>query len=309
MMVAALGGRGLHGAGAALLGVRELDRHRPGPRRGSTGPRAGGRREPARTPLPAHRRAGARRSCPPLPWHYSGDLLTVEYRTDPARHRRAPARGRRRSPTTTRTPARSPSSGPTGRAAATTAPSSLDPVRAQYRRPSSSCAAATRGQLCQPLPVHLGRQGLRAGARPPPGLPEEARLDPPVPPGDASGAAGPRLEPGGRFGMTLAAERPAPRRGDGDARAGPRRRTASSTRYPCCTTAGSPRIELDGTDSLAEVVTMSGVDVELGPACAGDADARAVRLAHRGADLHRARARCSAATCAPWAPPSPAGSP
>ena len=32
-----------------------------------------------------------------------------------------------------------------------------------------------------------------------------------------------------------------------------------------------PRIELDGVDSLAEVVTMSGVDVDLGPAWGGDA--------------------------------------
>ena len=31
---------------------------------------------------------------PPPPWHYSGDLLTVEYRTDPARVRRAAARAR-----------------------------------------------------------------------------------------------------------------------------------------------------------------------------------------------------------------------
>jgi hypothetical protein len=32
-----------------------------------------------------------------------------------------------------------------------------------------------------------------------------------------------------------------------------------------------PGIELDGRDSLAEVVTMSGVNVDLGPAYAGEA--------------------------------------
>ena len=31
---------------------------------------------------------------PSPPWHYSGDLLTVEYRTDPARVARAAARSR-----------------------------------------------------------------------------------------------------------------------------------------------------------------------------------------------------------------------
>ena len=33
-----------------------------------------------------------------------------------------------------------------------------------------------------------------------------------------------------------------------------------------------PRIECDGTDSLAELVTMHGRDVELGPAWAGTAE-------------------------------------
>jgi hypothetical protein len=32
-----------------------------------------------------------------------------------------------------------------------------------------------------------------------------------------------------------------------------------------------PRIELDGRDSVAEVVTMSGVNLDLGPAYAGSA--------------------------------------
>ncbi|HTT59812.1 MAG TPA: acetoacetate decarboxylase family protein, partial [Acidimicrobiales bacterium] len=84
------------------------------------------------------------------------------------------------------------------------------------------------------------------------------------------GQAGPRLEAGATFGMTLAAND---------------RRLAQAT----VTLAGEsdhngfvnahamlhhrwfPRIELDGRDSLDEVVTMSSVNVDLGPAYYGTA--------------------------------------
>ncbi len=65
----------------------------------------------------------------------------------------------------------------------------------------------------------------------------------------------------------------------------PWRATASSTPMPMLHHRWFPRIELDGVDSLAEVVTMSGVDVDLGPAWGGDATLEPVRLAHRGARL------------------------
>src|SRR5262245_35810146 len=54
---------------------------------------------------------------PEPPWHYSGDLLTVEYRTDPARV----AELLPGSPPPRGTPARCLSPGPTGSPAATTA--------------------------------------------------------------------------------------------------------------------------------------------------------------------------------------------
>jgi acetoacetate decarboxylase len=84
------------------------------------------------------------------------------------------------------------------------------------------------------------------------------------------GRAGPRLEPGGAFGMTLAAND---------------RRLAQATMTITgeCTTNGFvnghpmlhhrwfPRIELDDQDSLSEIVTMSGVNVDLGIAYRGSA--------------------------------------
>ena len=95
------------------------------------------------------------------------------------------------------------------------------------------------------------------------------------------GRAAPRA-PGGRFGMTLAA---------GDRRlaeatltlSGPVDTNGFVNALPMLHHRWFPGIELDGRDSLAEVVTMSGVDVDLGPAYGGAATLDALRLAHRGA--------------------------
>jgi acetoacetate decarboxylase len=84
------------------------------------------------------------------------------------------------------------------------------------------------------------------------------------------GQAGPRLAQGGMFGMTLAAS---------DRRLA----QATVTLHGESPTNGFvnghamlhhrwfPRIEFDDQDSLSEVVTMSGIDVELGPAYGGAA--------------------------------------
>ena len=81
---------------------------------------------------------------PPPPWHYSGDVLTIEYRTDPGERRGAAAATASTSPTTT--PARSRSSGPTGSRAATRARSSSIPCAPSTRSASSSCGARTSGE-------------------------------------------------------------------------------------------------------------------------------------------------------------------
>ena len=83
-------------------------------------------------------------------------------------------------------------------------------------------------------------------------------------------SVGPRLEAGGRFGMTLAA--------------GDRRLANATVTLQGEAAAGGfvnghamlhhrwfPAIELDGRDSMSEVVTMSGINVELGPVYAGEA--------------------------------------
>jgi acetoacetate decarboxylase len=87
----------------------------------------------------------------------------------------------------------------------------------------------------------------------------------------AVGKAGPRIAPGGKFAGTV---------GYHDRRivnAYVTLREPSDTNgfvngHPMVHSRYMPRIEGDGTDSYSELVTMSGRDVEVGPAWRGDAD-------------------------------------
>jgi acetoacetate decarboxylase len=219
--------------------------------------------------LPFPRTASGRASLlPPVPWHYSGDLLTVEYRTDPSAIANLLPDG-----VTLAHEDEDPgavafiwadwqSCGDDGTEL-------LDPVRSQYKEAFvvvrcrygeqlySRCVfiwvdkdfALVRGYL-QGYPKKLG----------------SIHQTRPV----ALGKAGPRLEAGGIFGMTLAAS---------DRRlaqatvtlTGPSPSNGFVNAHPMLHHRWFPGIELDGRDSLAEVVTMSGTNVELGPAFAGTA--------------------------------------
>ena len=66
-----------------------------------------------------------------------------------------------------------------------------------------------------------------------------------------------------------------------------------------------PRIELDGVDALDEVVTMSGVDLDLGPVWGGTATLELFDSPERRTVALWHPARSSAGTFAPWARPSP----
>jgi acetoacetate decarboxylase len=87
----------------------------------------------------------------------------------------------------------------------------------------------------------------------------------------AVGRAGPRLEPGGRFGATLsAADRPL-------ARAvvtltGPAEAPGFVNGRPMLHNRWWPSIESDGTDSLDELVTMRGYDGEVADVWEGEAE-------------------------------------
>lgn len=208
---------------------------------------------------------------PPPPWHYSGDLLTVEYRTDPANIRQL-------LPPDVQLANEDEDPGAVAfiwadwQSCGADGAELLDPVRSQYREAFVVVRCRYNDALysrCLFIWVDKDFALVRGYIQGYPKKMGSIHQTRPV----TYGKAGPRVAAGGHFGMTLAA---------GD------RRLASATvtltgdsptngfvnGHPMLHHRWFPRIELDGTDSLAEVVTMSGVDVDLGPAFLGTATIR-----------------------------------
>lgn len=203
---------------------------------------------------------------PPPPWHYSGDLLTVEYRTDPDR-------------VVELLPEQMEPADDPGAVALVWADwqscgddlSELDdPVRAQYKEVFFVIRGRYRGEhrsRCAYIWVDKDFAMVRGHFQ---GYPKKMGaiwMTRPV----TRGRAGPRLEPGGRFGATLAA---------GDRRLAEATFTITGTSdtggfvnsHAMVHTRYMPAIEADGSASLHELVTMKAVDVDAGPIFAGDAD-------------------------------------
>ena len=145
----------------------------------------------------------------------------------------------------------------------------LDPVRAQYLETFVVVRCAYEGQTysrCVYIWVDKDFAMVRGYHQGYPKKLGSLHVTRPV----TVGVAGPRLEPGGRFGATCSAY-------------GRRLIDATFTITGTAPTAGFvnghpmlhhrvfPAIESDGTDSLHELVTMRGYDVEVGPCYAGDA--------------------------------------
>jgi len=204
---------------------------------------------------------------PPPPWHYSGEMLTVEFRTDPARVAELLPAGVE------------PAADDPGAVALVwadwqscgdTFEEVLDPVRAQYKE----CFAVVRCQWegetwsrCVYIWVDQDFALVRGYHQ---GYPKKLGsiwMTRPI----TVGRAGPKLESGGRFGATLAA--------------GDRRLAQALVRLEASATAPGfvnghamlhnrwwPAIESDGTESLDELVTMPGYDGEIGDVWAGEAD-------------------------------------
>jgi acetoacetate decarboxylase len=204
---------------------------------------------------------------PPPPWHYSGDVLTLEYRADPdAVARLLP-------------PGVEPADEEPGAVAAIWADwqscsssfeELLDPVRSQYmecffvvrcryrEEHFSRCVfiwvdkdfALARGWY-QGYPKKLGRMWMTR----------------PV----TVGRAGPRLEPGGTFGATLAAND----RRLADARFTIEEEVESGgfvNALPMLHSRWMPSIDPSQPAALDELVTMRSQDVELGPVYRGPFD-------------------------------------
>jgi acetoacetate decarboxylase len=206
---------------------------------------------------------------PAPPWHYSGDLLTIEYRTDPAAVAEL-------LPDPLEPPHDDEDPGAVAfvvadwQSCSDTFEEVLDPVRLQYKEAFFVVRCRYRGELwsrCVYIWVDKDYALARGHLQGYPKKLGSVHLTRPV----TVGRAGPRLEPGGRFGATLAAYD----RRLANARftiTGPSHDAGFVNAHAMLHHRWFPRIEADGTDSLAEIVTMRGVDVELGPAFCGDAE-------------------------------------
>jgi acetoacetate decarboxylase len=205
---------------------------------------------------------------PAPPWHYSGDLLTVEYRTRPE-HVRAVLPADVELAHDDEDPGAVAFIWADWQSCGADRAELLDPVRSQYKEAYVVVRCRYQGQLysrCVFIWVDKDFALMRGYLQGYPKKLGSIHQTRPV----SVGSAGPRVAAGGRFGMTLAA---------GDRRLaeatvtleGPVSSNGFVNGHAMLHHRWFPRIELDGTDSLSEVVTMSGVDLDLGPAFGGSA--------------------------------------
>lgn len=204
---------------------------------------------------------------PPPPWHYSGEMITVEYRTDPDRVAELLPDGVEPAPDD---PGAVALIWADWQSCGDDFAEILDPVRAQYKE----CFVVIRGQWedqvwsrCAYIWVDKDFALVRGYHQGYPKKLGEIWMTRPV----TVGRAGPRLEAGGRFGATLSAS-------------GRRLAEAVVTLrepvdspgfvngHPMLHNRAWPAIESDGTNSMDELVTMRGYDGEVADVWAGDAE-------------------------------------
>jgi enduracididine biosynthesis enzyme MppR len=202
---------------------------------------------------------------PAPPWHYSGDVLTVEYRTDPANVAALLPSGVE------------PASDDPGAVAiiwadwqscSDSGAELLDPVRSQYKEAFVVVRCSFDGQTysrCVYIWVDKDFALARGWYQGYPKKMGQIWMTRPV----AVGRAGPRLEPGGVFGATLAAN---------DRRLADVSLTLTGSSetggfvnsLPMLHSRWMPNIDPSQPASLDELVTMRSEDVELGPVFTGE---------------------------------------
>ncbi len=204
---------------------------------------------------------------PPPPWHYSGDLLTVEYRTDVDKVRAL-------LPAELELAEEEPGAvaliWADWQSCSDGGEELLEPSRSQYKEVFAVVRCRYEGVLysrCVLIWVTSDfaiARGLHQGYPKKLGSISMTRAMP-------HGRAAPRLEPGGRFGATLAAH---------DHRLATARLTLTGPAETNGFVNGHPMVhhrQVRGIErgagwALDEIVTMSGYDADLGPAWAGDAE-------------------------------------
>jgi len=210
---------------------------------------------------------GAGSILPSPPWHYSGEMLTVEFRTDPANVAELLP-----------SPLELADDDPGAvaiiwadwQSCSNDFDELLDPSRAQYKEVFVVVRCQYQGTTYSRAPYIWVDKDFAMARGHIQGYPKkmsEIWMTRPV----TMGKAGPRLESGGRFGCTLSTFG----RRIADARftiTGTADSAGFVNSHPMLHTRQMPAIEMDGRDSLDELVTMRGYDVELGPVYSGTAE-------------------------------------
>ncbi|CAN5891210.1 acetoacetate decarboxylase family protein [soil metagenome] len=192
---------------------------------------------------------------PAPPWHYSGEMLTVEYRTDPARVAELLPDGAELVPDD---PGAVALIWADWQSCGSDRSELLEPERSQYKETFAVIRCLWEGSVwsrCVFIWVDKDFALVRGYHQGYPKKMGDIWVTRPV----TIGSAGPRLAAGGRFGATLSSAgrrlaharltltRPAPSPGTVNA-------------HPMLHNRWWPAIESDGTDALDELVTMSGYD-------------------------------------------------
>lgn len=204
---------------------------------------------------------------PPVPWHYSGELITLEYRTNPDKVAALLPAG---FDLADEDPGAVAAIWADWQSVSEEPGHILDPVRVQYKEMFFVVRCKFQGKhysRCIYIWVDKEFAVLRGIHQGYPKKLGSIHMSRPV----VVGKAGPRLEPGGTFGVTLAAF---------DRRLAEGRFTITEAcdspgfvnGLPMAHNRWLPAIETDGTQSLDEVVTMSSFDVEKGRCFKGDFD-------------------------------------
>ena len=204
---------------------------------------------------------------PPPPWHYSGEMLTVEYRTDPERVAELIPEG-----------AALPENDPGAvaliwadwQSAGDDLAETLDPVRSQYKECFLVLRCEWDDRVWSRSPYIWVDKDFALARGYHQGYPKKLGdiwMTRPV----TVGKAGPRLETGGRFGATLtvAGRRIAEVRLTLTEPAGT---PGFVNAHPMLHNRTWPRIESDGSQSMDELVTMSGYDGEVADIWAAEAE-------------------------------------
>ncbi len=210
---------------------------------------------------------GAGSILPGPPWHYSGEMLTIEYRTDPAKVAEL-------LPEPLGLADEDPGAvamiWAEWQSCSDDFDELLDPARAQYKEVFIVVRCTYEGNTySRAAYIWVDKdfamaRGLVQGY---PKKMSEIWMTRAV----TIGKAGPRLAVGGRFGATLSTWG----RRIADTRftiTGTAETAGFVNGHPMVHNRQMPAIEMDGRDSLDELVTMGGFDVELGPVYAGEAE-------------------------------------